>query len=82
MEVTVLLFGPQSLQAGAGHVTVRIEQEEPTTADVMAGLRESVPALADSLGTSRLAVNHEFAEAQQKIRSGDEVALIGLVGGG
>ena len=78
----MLLFGPQSAEVGADRVTVRLEQEEPTVADVLDGLREGVPSLAGSLGTSRVAVNHRFAAAQDRIRPGDEVALIGLVGGG
>lgn len=82
MRVSVLLFGPQATLAGARSVDVDVPTEAPTASDVLLALRETAPALAGSLASSRLAVNHEFATSDQSIRQGDEVALIGMVSGG
>lgn len=81
MQVTVLLFGPQATLAGTREITV--EPAEPTAGSVLAALATAAAEpLVGSLGTSRLAVNHEFAEDTHPIRPGDEVALIGMVSGG
>lgn len=82
MELEVLLFGPQAALAGAREVRVALEGSEATPAAVLAALAEGAPALAASLGASRLAVNHEFAAADTVVRPGDEVALVGMVSGG
>ncbi len=82
MRVSVLLFGPQATLAGARSVDLAIEKEAPSVSDVLAALHEAAPALTGSLASSRLAINHEFAAADQTIRQGDEVALIGMVSGG
>jgi len=80
--VTVLLFGPQATLAGVREIRVRVADDSPTAGDVLAALADTAPALAVSLGVSRLAVNHEFATPDRAIRPGDEVALIGMVAGG
>jgi molybdopterin converting factor small subunit len=82
MRVSVLLFGPQATLAGARSVDVEIPIEAPTASDIFTALREVAPALTGSLVSSRLAINHEFATADQTIQQGDEVALIGMVSGG
>jgi molybdopterin converting factor small subunit len=82
MRVSVLLFGPQATLAGARSVDVDIESDAPTVADILTALHEAAPALTGSLASSRLAINHEFAAADQTIQQGDEVALIGMVSGG
>jgi molybdopterin converting factor small subunit len=82
MRVSVLLFGPQATLAGARSVDVVIQTDAPTASAVLTALREAAPALTGSLTSSRLAINHEFANADQSIQQGDEVALIGMVSGG
>jgi molybdopterin converting factor small subunit len=82
MRVSVLLFGPQATLAGARSVVVSVDNVTPTANDVLVALREVAPALTGSLASSRLAVNHEFAYADQTVHQGDEVALIGMVSGG
>jgi molybdopterin converting factor small subunit len=82
MRVSVLLFGPQATLAGARSVEVDVESDSPTATDILTALHEAAPALTGSLTSSRLAVNHEFAAADQTIHHGDEVALIGMVSGG
>ena len=81
MQITVLLFGGAAEIAGASSVRVEVERE-PVSAEVLAALARSVPALERVLPSARLAVNHEFARADQVIRDGDEAALIAMVSGG
>lgn len=82
MRISILLFGPQATIAGNREVQVDVAADPPTAGAVLAALEESEPKLASSLRTSRLAVNHEFADQTQTIGPEDEVALIGMVSGG
>ncbi|MBX9737073.1 MAG: MoaD/ThiS family protein [Phycisphaerales bacterium] len=87
MTVQVLIFGAAARAAGADRVAVRLthrgsDQGVATTAEVLRSLGEQHAALGPALVGARLAVNHQFATADQTIRSTDEVALISLVGGG
>ena len=81
MQVRVLLFGPEAAAVGRDSVTVEV----PAGADSRT-VREQLgidwAVLAPFLGSSRLAVNHEFAGPDRKINASDEVALIGMVAGG
>ncbi|MEN0020615.1 MAG: MoaD/ThiS family protein [Planctomycetota bacterium] len=56
--------------------------EAATAGAVLESLGKASEALRESLRTSRLAVNHEFAGGDTVIRPGDEVALVGMVSGG
>lgn len=82
MLVRVALFGPQAALAATREVELRLPSERATAADVLSALAEATPALRDSLPSSRLAVNHEFAALERVIEAGDEVALVGMVSGG
>lgn len=82
MTVNVLLFGPQAQLADARQLAVDVAGESVTARAVLEALGEASAELRDSLRTSRLAVNHEFADAETTIKPGDEVALIGMVSGG
>ncbi len=82
MTVSVLLFGPQAMLAGQQEIEITVAEESPTAGNVLAALEAAEPKLAPSLRTSRLAVNHEFADANQPIQPGDEIALVGMVSGG
>ena len=82
MTVTVLLFGPQAQLAGRREIAVDLAGETASADTVLAALGEAAEELRDSLRTSRLAVNHEFASGETAIHPGDEVALIGMVSGG
>lgn len=81
-QVTVKLFGPQAKLAGRETVTLSLESAEPTCRDVHQALAEAEPALAPSLPSSRLAVNHEYVNDDQRVSERDELALIGMVSGG
>ncbi|MEO0476670.1 MAG: MoaD/ThiS family protein [Planctomycetota bacterium] len=81
MQIDILLFGPQAKLAQHDRVTLELDHAS-TVADALSALGEHVPELAPSLGVSRLAVNHEYAQMDDLLSEGDEVALIGMVSGG
>ena len=81
MQIRVLLFGPEAAAVGRDSVMVDV----PPGADCRVlheRLGHQWPGLAPLLGSSRIAVNHEFAPAERALAPSDEVALIGMVGGG
>ncbi|HEX7010362.1 MAG TPA: MoaD/ThiS family protein [Phycisphaeraceae bacterium] len=82
MRITVLLFGPQAQRAGRRQVVVELPGTSTTCAELRKALAEAVPELATSLPNSRLAVNHAYADDNERITASDEVALIGMVSGG
>ena len=82
MKVVVHLFGPQAQLVGETRVTVHLPDDAPTCGALRTALAREAPSLASSLATSRFAVNHEFADDDQRVADGDEVALIGMVSGG
>jgi molybdopterin converting factor small subunit len=82
MSCTVLLFGPQAIAAGTRALAIELATTPCTAADVLAAIGVASPPLRASLGLSRLAVDHEFAGADQKITGSEELALIGMVSGG
>lgn len=60
-----------------------VEVEEPTTVThLLMALTEKVPGIESSLKSTLIAVNQEYAERDQIIRSGDEIALFPPVSGG
>lgn len=80
-RITIRLFGPQA-QLAATHELALELPSAPTCGDLRRRLAEAVPALAPSLASSRLAVNHAFADDDTPVAASDEVALIGMVSGG
>ncbi len=81
MMLRVLVFGPHAAAVGAGHVEVRLGDDR-SCRGVLAALGAQHPGLRPMLDGCRLAVNARFAADDQRVSEGDEVALIGLVGGG
>jgi len=81
--ILVKLFGPQARLAGKPEVRLEVDDAQATCGGVLRALADTEPAfLAASIGSSRLAVNHAFVAADHRITPDDEVALIGLIGGG
>lgn len=81
MTITVQLFGMQARLAD----TRALRLDLPDQADCRAALERlaaDCPALSESIAASRLAVNHRYAEPDQRLLPGDEVALIGMISGG
>lgn len=81
MQITILLFGTQAKLAQRERVTIQLD-DVSTVAQAISALGNSVPELASTLSVSRLAVNHEYAQNEDLLSEGDEVALIGMVSGG
>ncbi len=81
MRQRVLLFGPQKELAGKAAVDLTLPPNT-TVDDVLRLVAEAEPALADSIRSSRLAINHAFSREDQLIIEGDELALIGMISGG
>ena len=76
MHVTVRLFAGLRDRAGAGSVALELP-DDARVADALArlaDLTEGMPVV--------MAVNREYAEESQPLRSGDELALIPPVSGG
>ena len=81
MQLTVLLFGPQARLADAKSLVVGVDKGA-TAADVLKALIVACPVLGESIGSSRLAINQEFAAPGDAVSADDELALIGMVSGG
>lgn len=83
MQIRILLFGAEARAVNADHITVEFDPASPATCQALRDtLEQTCPALRPHMASARIAVNSEFAVPDQTIKSGDEVALIGLVGGG
>ena len=81
MRVNVLLFA--SLREAVGESTIVLDlADDATVRALIATLGETYPALAPRLPSAKVAVNREFAEPEQELRDGDEVALLPPFGGG
>lgn len=78
----VLVFGPQAHSVGTDRLNIVGVKFPIPVGELMTQIATAYPALAGSLGVSRVAVNHEFAAGDDTIAFGDEVALIGLISGG
>lgn len=76
------LFGPQAQLVGQPAIAVRVDPGQTTCETMMITLAEQWPVLRASLASSRLAVNHELASPSTKLQGDEELALIGLIGGG
>src|SRR6185295_12045732 len=73
MIITVLLFAAARDMAGADPIAVELP-EAATVADLRAELARRVPALAQLLAKSAIAVNQDFAEGGLFLEPTDEVA--------
>jgi sulfur carrier protein ThiS len=80
MQADVLLFGPYADAVGARSIAVEVPPRA-TVADVLASL-DAVPALAPLMSGAHLAVNASYVPRETRVDATDELALIGLVGGG
>lgn len=80
--LTVKLFGPQAQLAKQREVVVEVDTDHPIAADVLDALLAACPQLAKSMATSKLAVNQDIAGELAPVSPGDELALIGMLGGG
>ena len=80
---TIKLFGPQAETVGRDRVEVRTHGDAAVTeADLRQLLGDQHPALAASMGVSRVASDHQYVTADTPLDPDAELALIGLVSGG
>ncbi len=79
MRVTVRIFGPEEKRMGRSSVSVELPAGA-TANQLLSSLNSRYPRLANA--GMRLALNHAFAKGSEIIRADDELALIGMVGGG
>jgi molybdopterin synthase catalytic subunit len=82
VNVSILLFATLKDAAGGNRLTLTLQGDGATVADVRAALAERLPALRKPLETAIAAVNQEFAEAGDPVRDGDEIAFFPPVSGG
>lgn len=81
MELQVFLFAGLREAAGTRTLTVSLPAGA-SVSTLRARLGETHPALAPLLARAAVAVNQEYAEGEQRLAPGDEVALIPPVSGG
>ncbi|USN99626.1 MAG: MoaD/ThiS family protein [Phycisphaeraceae bacterium] len=81
MRIEIRIFGAEARAAGADALAVDLDGPA-TCGSLREAMRERSPALAPALGWARFAVNGRYADDETEIGETDEVALIGLVGGG
>lgn len=83
MKVSVRLFGPYAIAAQNNAVDVDLPENIDLTAGLLkAALVTQHPSLGSLLGPAVVAVNHQAVRSEHRVRHGDELAIIGLVGGG
>jgi len=83
MKLSVLLFGPYADALRASSVEVELPGDAAATAGaVMTALAEQQPKLRSMLGPALLAVNCQCVRPESPVCETDELAIIGLVGGG
>jgi molybdopterin converting factor small subunit len=81
MRITVLLFGAERDAAGTSRAMVELTDDR-RCGTLRRTLARALPAIESHLERSRFAVNGEFVVDDHELVEGDEVAVIGLVGGG
>jgi molybdopterin converting factor subunit 1 len=80
MTVTALLFASYAEALGSDRVELSLD-ESTTVRDVVEQLR-ALPGGSALPAIPLVAVNLTYAKADQRVRSGDEVAIIPPVAGG
>ena len=82
VPVLLRLFGPQAQLAGCREVKVSVVPGSTSARQVLDEMSLRYPVLTESLATSRLAINHQLASDDAVIDGSEELAIIGMVGGG
>jgi len=67
--------------AGGDSETLKLH-DDATLADVVQQYEERIPRIKDFASAIAMAVNHEYAAADCKLKEGDEIALLPPVSGG
>lgn len=82
MEITILLFATLKDRAGKTRLTLDLPGDSATVAQAREALAAAHPALAPHLPTAIAALNREFAQPNEILRHGDELAFFPPVSGG
>ena len=80
-ELTVRLFATLKERAGNAHITTPLPMPATVHA-LISQLCQQYPELADYLPSCIVAINQQFADAEQAVQLGDEIALFPPVSGG
>ncbi len=81
MKVTIKLFARMRELAGT-HTLERDVAENATVADLIQGLQDDFPRLAEVASETITSVNRDFADRETQLSEGDEVAFFPPVSGG
>jgi len=81
MQIRVLFFGMLKEWAGRGSDSLNLP-EGATVGDVIQHYQSSIPRLKDFASSIALSVNQEYAGADCRLKSGDEIGLLPPVSGG
>ena len=81
MRVRILVFGMLKDLVGTASESLDLS-DGASVADVLRHYELQIPRLKDVLPSLALAVNQQYARAETKLNSGDEVALLPPVSGG
>ena len=81
MTVTALLFASYAEALGSDRLELALAESTSTVAEIVAHLR-ALPGGAALPASPLVAVNLTYARADQRVVSGDEIALIPPVAGG
>jgi molybdopterin synthase catalytic subunit len=82
MRVSVKLFAVLRERAGRDRIEIEIAGDSASLTELRAEIARCVPAIEPLLSRVRVAVNEEFASERDRVRAGDDVALIPPVSGG
>lgn len=82
MRVDIRLFAVCRDRAGTDRIQLDFPDESVDLDTLRAALAKACPAIAPLLSITRIAVNEGFAQEDQRIKDGDDVALIPPVSGG
>ncbi|WP_376788786.1 molybdenum cofactor biosynthesis protein MoaE [Thermoflexus sp.] len=81
MEVQIRLFATLKDRAGQEQISVWLP-DGASVADLLRAVGETYPTLQPYLSSAVVAINHEFAFPEDRLRPGDEIALFPPVSGG
>lgn len=81
MELTVLFFANLKERAGVSRVQIQLP-ENATVAMLRSKVVELYPAVRETMGSTIVAINHNFAEDGEVIPAGSEAAFFPAVSGG
>lgn len=83
MILTIHLFGPYAKAVGRNELSMECDGHTPMTAgSVLTLLGVKHPAMQPLLASARLAINCRYVSQDHPVTEADELAVIGLVGGG